>query len=150
MAQILHFYLPNLAAQLRGKGLDLSGSTQPSKSSWEVCWFPSSSKTPNSLRGSFSAFPSLPSAFFPPHPRPWTGPPGEGGRSPPNTPHHLKLSLSIPFLDRIHFLTCWQGKSLFSYLASPPRSLLGHTWHNPLNWQFGLSVSIPSCVCGGW
>ena len=68
------------------------------------------------------------------------GSPGEGGKNPAKAPHHLKLSLSIPFLDRIHFLTCQQGENLFSHLASPPRSLLGHTWHSPLNWQFGLSL----------
>ena len=99
-----------------------------------------------------AAFPSFPSALFPPNPRPWMGSPGEGGKNPRKAPHQLKLSLSIPFLDRIHFLTCEQGENLFSHLASPPRSLLGHTWHSPLNRQFGLSLhsQLPLCVWWGW
>lgn len=32
----------------------------------------------------------------------------------------------------------------------PARGPSARTWHNALNWRFGLCVSIPSCFWGGW
>lgn len=68
--------------------------------------------------------------------------------SPLDGSHHLKLSLSIPFLDRIH-LTCWQGKNLFSHLASPPRPF----WVTPgtilRTGSSGSQSPFPAAFVGG-
>lgn len=146
-------YVPNIASWIFICQIwrhNSTGRASLSKPSWgEGCWSLFPSKTPPSPGTFFPAFPSLLSAFPTTSYSPLDWPHGEVGRKTSTRPAshtlpHRGLSSSLTFSLLL------VGETLSSHLASPPRSLLSHTWHSPLNWQFGLSGSTSSCSCGGW